>query len=154
MGKPASLIRLEQSSRIPKDGTPVMLDLMTGRSFPSGNFRIQVWTEAPEGGRKFNWRCQITVPGGGLIERKGQFDFKAPEDGYTEIVEIEMPATSEEWSSQEQREFFVKLPDGRYARVNLTMIAGGNHYFLLESYLNPALGDRNLEFDPEKAIKP
>lgn len=154
MGETVPLIRVEQSSRIPKDGTPSTVDLMHGRLSPSGNFRVEAWTEAPAGGRKFTWRCRVTVPGGGLVERKGQFDFEAPEDGYAESVEIDMSATSEGWSSQQQRDFFVKLPDRRYARVNFTMIAGGNHYFLLESFLNPTSGDRNLEFDPEKAIKP
>jgi hypothetical protein len=151
MGEIVPLVRVEQSARIPKDGTPATVDLMTGRFSPSGNFRMEAWTEAPEGGQKFTWRCRVTVPGGGLVERKGQFDFEAPEDGYEESVELGMSRDAKQWASQQQRDYFVKLPDGRFARINFRMIAGGNHYFVMESFLNPTPGSRNLEYDPKQA---
>lgn len=154
MGKTESLERAEQSARISKDGTPVMVDLMSGRLSPNGNLRVEAWTAAPENGRKFAWRCRLTVPGGGLAERKGQFDFEAPEDGYEESVELGMPHDAEGWTSQQQRDYFVKLPDGRFARVNFRMIAGGNHYFVMESFLNPKPGSRNLEYDPQQGAAP
>jgi hypothetical protein len=150
MGETEPLMRVEKGERIPKDGTPATVDLMTGRLSPSGNLRVEAWTEAPVEGRRFTWRCRVTVPGGGLVERRGQFDFEAPEDGYEESVELGMPGEAEQWASQQQRDYFVKLPDGRYARINFTMIAGGNHYFLLESFLNPTPGSRNLEYDPKQ----
>ncbi len=31
---------------------------------------------------RFDWRYTINIPGGGIIERLGQFDFEAPVDGY------------------------------------------------------------------------
>ena len=154
MGKAEPLIRVEQSARIPKDGTPVALDLVTGRMSADGNIRVETWTGAPKNGRKFDWRCRITVPGGGLIERKGQFDFEAPSDGYEESVELGVSSDADQWTSDQQRNYFVKLPDGHFARINFRMIAGGNHYFILESFLNPTPGSRNLEFDPAKVIKP
>ena len=151
MGATEPLIRVEKNARIPKDGTPVTVDLMTGRLSPNGNLRVEAWTAAPESGRKFTWRCRVTVPGGGLVERKGQFDFEAPEDGYEESVDLGMPHDAEEWTSDQQRDYFVKLPDGRFARVNFRMIAGGNHYFVMESFLNPKPGSRNLEYDPKQS---
>lgn len=153
MGETTPLVRVERSAHIPKDGTPVTVDLRTGQLSPNGNFRIEAWTAAPAGGRKFTWRCRITVPDGGIVERKGQFDFEAPEDGYEESVELGMQQDAKQWTSQQQRNFFMKLSDGRYARVNFRMIAGGNHYFVLESFLNPKPGDRNLEFDPKQQVK-
>lgn len=153
MGKPEPLVRVEQSTRIPKDGTPVTVDLLTGRLSPNGDMRVETWTGAPVNGRKFDWHCRITVPGGGLMERKGQFDFEAPSEGYEESVELGMPNDAEKWTSDQQRNYFVQLPDGRFARVSFRMIAGGNHYFILESFLNPTPGDRNLEFDPAKVVK-
>jgi hypothetical protein len=33
------------------------------------------------------------------------------------------------------------------------MVAGGDHFFQLESFLNPS-GSRSLEFDPQIAINP
>jgi hypothetical protein len=63
-----------------------------------------------------------------------------------------MLQTAEKWQPQVQREYFVKLNDGRFARIQLKMIAQGNHFFRLESYLNPS-GSRNLEFDPSNVVK-
>jgi hypothetical protein len=151
MGTTEPLVRAAQSAPVPKDGTPVTVDLMTGRLSPNGNLRVEAWTEAPEGGRKFSWRCQVTVPGGGLAERTGQFEFEAPEDGYEESVELGMGQDAEQWTSDQQRDYFVKLPDGRFARVKFRMIAGGNHYFVMESFLNPTPGSRNLEYNPKQA---
>lgn len=152
MGTTEPLVRAEQSARIPKDGTPVTVNLMTGRLSPNGNLRVEAWTEAPEGGRKFTWRCRVTVPGGGLADRTGQFEFEAPEDGYEESVEFGMRHDAEQWTSDQQRDYFVKLPDGRFARINFRMIVGGNHYFVLESFLNPKPGSRNLEYDPKQEV--
>lgn len=151
MGKTEPIVRIEKSALVRKDGTPINVDLMTGRLSPNGNFRVEAWTEAPEGGQKFTWRCRVTFPGGGLVERKGQFDFEAPEDGYEESVELGMPRDAKQWASQQQRDYFVKLPDGRFARINFRMIAGGNHYFVMESFLNPKPGSRNLEYNSEQA---
>ena len=151
MGTTESLVRAEQSARIPKDGTPVTVNLMTGRLSPNGNLRVEARTEAPVGGRRFTWRCRVTVPGGGLADRTGQFEFEAPEDGYQESVEFGMRHDAEQWTSDQQRDYFVKLPDGRFARINFRMIAGGNHYFVMESFLNPKPGSRNLEYDPKQA---
>ena len=65
-----------------------------------------------------------------------------------------MPATREaDWSSRAHRAYFLKLANGNYARVSFEMVAGGDHFFQLESFLNPS-GSRNLEFDPAKAITP
>jgi len=147
MGKTEPLVRTEKSALIPKDGTPINVDLMTGRLSPNGNLRIEAWTEAPVEGRKFTWRCRVTVPGGGLVERNGEFDFEAPEDGYEESVELGMTRDAEQWTSDQQRDYFVRLPDGRFARINFRMIAGGNHYFILDAFLNPKPGSRNLEYD-------
>jgi len=153
MGEKVPLIFVQQSTRIPKDGTPVTVDLLNGSVSSKGNFRIETWTDAPRQGRKFSWRSRLTVLGGGLRERQGQFDFEAPEDGYLESIELTMPEDAEQWESQQERKYFVKLPDGRYARTKFRMIAGGNHYFIFESFLNPTPGDRNLEFDPAKVVE-
>jgi hypothetical protein len=140
--------------RIPRDGTRVQVDLTTGRVPPQGHLRVEAWTEdhAKDAEQHYNWRCRISVPNGGLLERKGQFDFEAPADGYKPSDEIVMPRTAEKWQPQAERGYFVKLLDGRYARVQLKMIAQGNHFFRLESHLNPS-GSNNLEFDPHKVVQ-
>jgi hypothetical protein len=140
-----------RSFMIQKDGTPVLVDLASGTPSSSGQFKVEAWTKEklPGGSKYFDWKCRLSVPGGGLIERKGAFDFEAPADGYRESDEILMPKDAEGWNSQVEKEYFLRLADGRYARIRFRMIAGGHHFFNMESYLNPKTGSRNLEFDPK-----
>ena len=77
-----------------------------------------------------------------------------PETGYRPMLEFNMPKDAPEWKHGFQGEYFLKLKDNRYARMEFRMISGGAHFAVVTSYLNPAPGVRNLEYDPEKAIKP
>lgn len=157
MGETESLVVTESRTfRISKDGTPVKIDLSTGRVSNTGQLQVQTWTEEPTpgGSRFYDWRCVISVPGGGLIEREGHFDFEAPIEGYKNSDEIVMPKDAEKWSRQAERQYFVLLPDSHYARIEFKIIAGGDHFFRMQSYLNPKLGSRNLEYDPEKRANP
>jgi hypothetical protein len=156
MGETEPLIQVSSRTyRIPRDGTPVGVNLETGQRSSTGHIRVEAWTtdQVKDAERHHDWRCRISVPGGGLVERKGQFDFEAPRDGYLPSDEIMMPHTAERWHPDAERDFFLKLPDERYARIKFRMIAQGDHFFEIESYLNPKVGSRNLEFDPAKVAK-
>jgi hypothetical protein len=155
MGETEALIVQNRNVKISKTGTPVSMDLRTGSTYGaySPDIQVQAWTQdqgiAPGTYKHYDWRCVITVPGGGLQTRTGaDFDFQAPADGYRPTDEIDMPSTANPWSSRLSREYFVKLANGEYARMSLTMHAGGDHFFSLTSYLNPTPGHRNLEFNP------
>ncbi|MDZ4787688.1 MAG: carboxypeptidase-like regulatory domain-containing protein [Blastochloris sp.] len=157
MGDTEPLIANSNSGvQISRYGTPLTLDLTTGRISSNGQIKVEVWTEDLNAslGQHYNWKCRISIPGGGLVERKDQFDFEAPETGYRAADEIVVFANSEQWSPDAVRNYFLKLSNGAYARIEFTMIAQGNHYFKIESYLNPKVGSRNLEYDPAKVIKP
>jgi hypothetical protein len=153
MGKTASLIALRHNYTIAKNGTPVEVDLKTGKAATGGqgDIEVQAWTN-DQGHRvnsnePYDWRVRIAVPGGGLVQRIGDFDFEAPADGYAESDEIDMPATATRgWSSQASKNYFLKLANGTYARLDFRMIAGGDHFFRVNSFLNPSPGDRNLEY--------
>ena len=91
--------------------------------------------------------------GGGLQSRAGgEFDFIAPEDGYQPSDEINMSASDPNWRGTTTHEYFLKLANGDYARINFSIGAGGYNTFEITSYLNPQPGHRNLEFDPAKQI--
>ena len=47
--------------------------------------------------------------------------------------------------------YYVIFADGKYARIDFTMTAGGEHFFTINSYLNPS-GSRHLEYDPKKRV--
>ncbi len=152
MGTTESLIRV--SSRqidVPRTGQPMSINLATGRT-GQGNLQVTSWIGDSKQ-RPFDWRYHLSVPGGGLIERKGQFDFEAPADGYQPTIEVNMAANAEQWTARLTKEYFAKLGDGKYARFSVRFYAGDRNFVVLESYLNPILGSRNLEFDPTKVVK-
>jgi len=157
MGEGVPLVHVgKRSIIVPKDGTPTEIDLGTGQvvAASKGQLRVEVWTQNqgmnPNRGQHYDWRCRLTIVGGGLVERTGQFDFEAPEGGYEPTAELAQSATAERWRPSMAKQFFVRLADNRYARIKMEMIAGGDHFIVLESYLNPKPGSRNLEFDSSK----
>lgn len=152
-GEPTQLIHVnERPVSVPKNGTPIELVLEQGDVVAPGigNFRIQCWTQDekkdPQG--RYPWRCRVAVPGGGLLRREDDFAFQAPADGYK--PEDEIVPDNEHWMAVGERQYFVKMGDGRFARVNLRMRTGGDHFAVIESYINRDAGSRNLEYDPEK----
>lgn len=159
MGETVPLVHIgKRSIIVPKDGAPTEIDLGTGQVVAAnkGQLRVEVWTQNqgmnPNKGQHYDWRCRLTINGGGLVERAGQFDFEAPEGGYAPTAELAQSATAERWRSSMDKQFFVRLADNRYGRINIEMIAGGDHFIVMESFLNSKPGSRNLEFDPAKAI--
>lgn len=140
---------------VPKNGEPIEINLLT-KQVGRGHLKIECWTEPISHKDHFNWRYRISVPGGGLADRKGEFNFEAPLEGYRLVDEFGMNATDGKWTSNFEKQYFLKLHDGNYARVNIDFHpeTGNDWNFIsLKSYINPR-GSRNLEFDPNKTLKP
>lgn len=150
-GRGETLVAFKKSFRVPKDGTPVEIDLIKGVAVPTGqgHLRIECRTEKPEArGAKYDWKCRVSVPGGGLALNIDEFGFLAPADGYENFDQIDMlTAVSERWQSNATRNYFVHTASGYFGRLNFEMISGGDHFCVIESALNPSAGSRNLEFD-------
>jgi hypothetical protein len=111
---------------------------------------VQCWTDdqGKRPGQKFNWRCKLTVPGGGLQVLTGEFPFLAPESGYQPSVEIDMPASLDVgWRNKAATSYFLRLGNGDYARIEFEMIPYGEHFAMVKCYLN-STGSRNLEGEP------
>jgi hypothetical protein len=143
--------------KVPKNGTPVSIDLATGeRTFATAHcLRVEVWTQNQvlNAVGPYHWRCRVSVPGGGLVERKEQFDFEAPATGYQQYDEIVMLSNDPSWKKRFKKEYFAQFSSGNYARLQFEFTSGGDHFFTVESYFNPRSGSRNLEFDPSKTVK-
>jgi hypothetical protein len=77
------------------------------------------------------------------VERRGDFAFEAPHEGYMRSVELGEAANQPRWLGDAERQFFVRLADNRYARVTFRMMTRGEHFFVIESALNPGPGNRN-----------
>ena len=136
---------------VPRTGEPFFIDLASARP-GHGDLQLETWI-GDSSQRRFDWRYRLSIPRGGLAQRNGQFDFEAPPNGYEPFVEVNMPANSDQWSARPTKDYFAKLPDGRYARFSIKFYAGDRNFIVFESYLNPKPGSRNLEFDPQKTVK-
>ena len=138
-----------RSIPVAKDGTPTEISLTSGKktAIGKGDLRVEAWTsdQTPDAQGHYDWRCRVTVPGGGLVERSGRFAFEAPADGYVQTVDLGATANQPNWRGDAERQFFVRLADNRYARIQFRMMARGDHFFVIESALNPEVGSRNLE---------
>ncbi len=156
-GNADPLVVFENDFLISKDGKAVDVSLTKGKPAPlgQGDLRVECWTDdqGKKRGEKYDWKCRITVPNGGLVlQSTNEFNFEAPLEGYQPFDEIKMPTTLENgWQRNAEQKYFLKLGNGNYARIKFKMIAGGGHFFHIESFLNPA-GARNLEYD--EAVQP
>lgn len=133
---------------VPRNGQAIDVDLASGQ-VGRGSLKIESWI-GDSSQRRYDWRYRLSVPGGGLSERQDRFGFEAPQKGYTEAVEINMPANVESWSSRVERDYFASLPDGSFARFGIRFYPGKRNFVVIEGYFNPKPGSRNLEYDPSK----
>lgn len=108
---------------------------------------------------RHDWRCEVRVPHGGLVRRRDEWDFTAPEAGYTASDSgVVSPAARPEWkgTSSMRRDYFVRFDDGVFARCQVIVVSAGDgndQYVLFESVLNPKAGSRNLEVELSAAKK-
>ena len=154
-GKGESLITssfptgMGQIAQLHHDGTPVELDLFNGTQVPSGSgqLKLEFWRAITnQNANIFDWKCQLTVPSGGLVETPEEFAFQAPEGGYQSPVVIDMLATNENWRGEIRSKYYLQLPDGKYGRIDFYFLPY-NGAFTVQSAINPT-GSRNLEPPP------
>ena len=147
VGPAEQLVRVgEKNFRIARDGSPLTISVDEQGSH---QLVLRCWNQELQrlaSQRQYDWRLEITVPNGGLVTRKDAFDFEAPEALYMPSDTVEMPASlANQWRSFAERSYFIRFGDGTFARVNLRMRAGGDHFVVWESFYNPKLGSPNLE---------
>lgn len=130
------------------DPFTVSVNLVTGAmtSGQNGNLVVQCWTQdqGRRPGEKYDWRCLVAIPGGGVVPANEEFAFLAPDSGYQPSVEIDMPADRPRWQDDVELKLYYQLSDGRYGKMSFSMISGGQNFFMIDSVLNPS-GSRNLE---------
>jgi hypothetical protein len=151
-GAAEPLVYFERSYRLARDGTLKLIDLLTGRTnSPTADLKVQAWTDEQHKDKEFRYdfRVRIEVMNGGLVESQEEFDYMAPETGYSNSYEINSPASlGDKWLERPVRRFLLQLRDGSiYGRMAFQMIPGGDHFCNIRVWLNPS-GSRNLEPDP------
>ena len=161
MGKGTELVSTEfplgmgQHPQLRRDGTPVEIDMLKGGQVSpgTGQLKMEFWNDATNrNARTFNWKLKLTVPNGGLIETQEEFPFHAPERGYQLPLVVDMPVTNKNWRTDLRTKYYVQLPDGKYGRVEIDLLAY-NGSIRVHSVVNPS-GSRNLEPLPPKPFVP
>ncbi|MGB8167784.1 MAG: carboxypeptidase-like regulatory domain-containing protein [Chthoniobacteraceae bacterium] len=143
----------KENFSVSRDGTPRTISLNPGDASGAEQVTLRCWTkdlQRPSGQRQYDWRLEISVPAGGLFPRADAFAFEAPEEDYQQSEVVDMPASlpSEKWRDFAARSYFLKFSNGKFGRVDIEMQAGGDHFVVWKSYLNPKAGSRNIEADP------
>lgn len=157
------MVHMRKDFKIPPDGTPVRIDLTTGKKVEQGGdlvltLRHEAWAPGVQGKRPFDWTMQLEANNGGVVESTQRLMYLAPEDSYAPSLTIDMPSAKSGWEPDVSRTFYLKSRGQIYSRVGMVFNANPNQergsYLSLNWWLNPKPGSRNLEFDPAKVIKP
>lgn len=141
---------------LPADGTPVQIDLKTGKQVATGGDLVLALNHVvlPRGALpepQFDWHARAEIAGGGLVESKQRLMYLAPDTGYASTLAIDMPATKPDWANSITRSYYVRTRGNLFGRVEVYLNANQRgydpSYVMLQWWLNPKLGSRNLEVD-------
>jgi protocatechuate 3,4-dioxygenase beta subunit len=144
-GTPVPLIFRGGGFHAPNDGSIANFPLR-GRTRAEilGQLQIQGWNSVRAETNPYDWKIQLTLPSGGLIESTNYFGFVAPQTGYSESLNFQISG-----GEMTRKQFFLKLPSG-YIRFKLQVIMGKDMFVSGDYYYNPD-GSRNLE--PSEEIR-
>jgi hypothetical protein len=146
-GPGAELVHIARSIRVPRDGSPIYVDLFTGNRVVAGQGQLEVrclTSGEKDAENRYDWRCSIAVFNGGITEATEEFPFEAPTNGYQSKIELNMLKSEPNWHPSIEGQYFLKLQDGNFARLHFEMISFGDHFCTIDYFLNPN-GSRNLE---------
>ena len=97
----------------------------------------------------YDWRVNVKVNGGGLLEHEDVFALEAPELGYVSEFDASLHPTdglSPDVTVNKQFYFYFGQPR-KYGRLHLR--TDGDRPTVIVDYLvNPTPDNRNLEYDP------
>ncbi len=85
---------------------------------------------------RFDWWCELTVPGGGAQAFKINMD-QAPTDGYEETHRLEVKADDPDWDDRDDWLLVMRFADGKYAFVTVSLRMDGDFYVAFDGVWNP-----------------
>jgi len=149
------LIHYQSKVYVPLDGTPVRLDLQTGKRVDiGGDIIIRVESSpVPNVTEKYDWKATIQAINGGLATTSTEFEkmYVAPESGYESEFVVSYVKDAQPWANGFTGGFYLKSRDGgSYGKlglgINTDIVKNGAVFVMLNAYVNPA-ASRNLELD-------
>ena len=160
-GTPANLIKGELTLCLEEEGASAGIDFFMGKAVGAGQGQMQVTTWKPEylqgvSTYSFDWAVEIKFPDGGFVECHDVFPFLAPESGYVSEMSQKLHFTRDGLASVNhfKKKWYFRFGNPpRYGRMTFSTY-GNMPNFNVSYYLNPTPGDRNLESDPNRRLRP
>ena len=148
-----NLLTGELKKRVPPDGSPTDISLSQNQEDSWARLAVKAWTNTEEyPPRLFDWRMELRVPGGDIQPCNDEFPFLAPEGKYSPAIEVNMPRTVENWKRVVDQKYYIRYTNPlRYGLIQFR-INGASQNVSIAYWIIPTPGDRNLEFDPAKAV--
>ncbi|HEX3626947.1 MAG TPA: hypothetical protein VH280_16175 [Verrucomicrobiae bacterium] len=138
-GRPTTLIYWSGGFHAANDGTPASYPLRgRKRADILGQLQIKGWAGLRSDPNNYDWKIQLTLPNGGIIESTNDFDFVAPESRYANTLSFQVSG-----NESLSKTFFFQLPAG-YIRFKLLVVMNKDMFVSGDYYFNPD-GSRNLE---------
>lgn len=135
-------IRLKVDVRIPKDNTPVRVDLLQKQASASG--QLEISQIKPPWQAATNWSFRMSIPDGGFVENQDEFQFEAPETNYEPVIEYRFQKGETNWTSHVTKQFYIAFGQPRkYGWLRIESNLAQETVFLTYA-INPD-GSRNLE---------
>jgi hypothetical protein len=141
-GTPEDDMRQSLAVQVPKDDTPIRVDLFKKEADAGGQLEISHTKQPlPE---DTSWSFRVSLPDGGMLENTDEFQFEAPETGYQQDAEISFKKEENNWTTRVTKQFYVTFgqpPRYGWVRIDANL---GQETVLLTYAINPD-GSRNLE---------
>jgi len=109
-GVGAKLISASLRVKMPRDGTPVNVDLSARSYGASGPLQMsqikptyQTWKKATD------WAFRICIPDGGFVEESEEFPFEAPESGYESNIKFKFQKEQTNWAEGIYKSYYIKF---------------------------------------------
>jgi hypothetical protein len=144
-GKGADLISAVLDAKIPRDGTPMKIDLINRQMGADGQLQLsqvkppyESWKKATE------WSFKMEIPAGGFVEQNDEFPFEAPANGYQSTITFDFKADQPDWKTSFKKSYYIVFGTPlRYGRIDIEsdIMWGGAH---ISYAVNPD-GSRYLE---------
>ena len=135
----------ELKVQVPRDDTPVMVDLLDRKVGQNGHLQIrQSKPDFSKNEEVKEWSFRMTIPDGGFVEHNDEFPFEAPESGYQSTVSFLFKTGETNWTTILKKQYYIAFGQPRrfgWLSLDTEIITGGAR---LQYSINPA-GSRNLE---------
>lgn len=152
-------IREDFDVMVPRDGTPVDVDLLNRKA---GNGSLEIRQTKPDypahGGivenlspsdyakliSATNWSFTMKMNGGGFLEESEEFPFSPPESGYQSVVTFNFQKGQTNWTTQLKKDFYIKFGNPPLYGQLQVETSSYQSTVILTYVINPD-GSRNLE---------